>query len=52
MVYEVCDKLASFCAGYFSLGEKLFNQGYLGLERLSEDLYHVDERELQVGEWV
>ena len=49
VVYEVCDKLSSFCAGYFSLGEKLFNQGFLGLQRLAEDAYHVDEREFRVG---
>lgn len=48
VVYEVCDKLAGFCAGYFFLGEKLFNQGFLGLQRLAEDAYHVDERELRV----
>lgn len=48
VVYEVCDNLSSFCGGYFSLGEKLYNQGAILLNRLFEDVYHVNERELNV----
>lgn len=47
-MYEVCDNLSSFCGGYFSLGEKLYNQGVILLNRLFEDVYHVNERELNV----
>lgn len=48
MLYDVCDRLAALCGGYFSLGEKLFNQGFILLSRVLEDAVHVDAHQLHV----
>ena len=47
VLYDVCDRLASLCGGYFSLGEKIFNQGRILLSRVFEDSFHVDPHLLQ-----
>ena len=49
MIHDVCDQLASFCAGYFTLGEKLFNQSVIALERVLADPYHADAYQVQVA---
>ena len=48
VLYDVCDRLSSLCGGYFSIGEKLFNQGFILLSRVLEDAFHVDPHQLHV----